>query len=475
MDIITIFTQLLRWGLIAIIGLVVLSILYYIVFLIYKKMFHGKKSITIKQLIVFALISAWLFVVLGLTIFSRGASFTGSINITFLASYINAWNKWSLEEFQLIIFNMLMFAPLGFLLPLLSKKEEKFSMICLTSFLVTLGIETTQLITGRGIFEFDDLIHNFLGSLFGYFIIMAIINCVKSKKIKIKEILKVFIIPLIVGIIFLAILFGYNNQKYGNMSILPATKIDMSAVNIENRANLSDETTEVSIYKNKYTNDLENAKDISKKVEKLINNSFSKTIRTDGNDKVFTSRKGSLENFQLNYCMDNGCWSYTNWEETVKIDEDKLYVNKDKIESWLKDNKLLPNNTKYSLQNDDTLRYDIESPTNIINNENDYYYGNIMVQFDSENRINSIFYNINYNEFVGKEKVITSKLAYNEVLNGNFSQYVPFNQGDKLVIEKCELDYIYDTKGYYQPVYTFSGYINEKDIEWRCQIPALKK
>lgn len=475
MDIITIFTQLLRLGLIAIIGVVGLSILYYIVFSIYKKMFRGTKNLTKKQWIVLILISGWLFVVLGLTIFSRGASFAGSINITFFTSYINAWNKWSLEEFQLIIFNMLMFAPLGFLLPLLSKKEEKFSIMCLTSFLVTLGIETTQLITGTGIFEFDDLIHNFLGSLFGYFIIMAIINCVKSKKIKIKEILKVFIIPIIVGIIFLSILLAYNNQKYGNMSILPATKIDMSVVNIENKADLSDEAIEVSIYKNKYTNNIENAKDISKKLEKLINNSFSETIRTDGNDKVFTSKQGSLEDFQLNYYMDNGCWSYTNWEENVKIDEDKLSANKEKIESWLKDNKLLPDNTKYSLQNDDTLRYDVEAPTNIRNNENDYYYGNIMVQFDKENRINSFFYNINYNEFVGKEKIITSKLAYNEVLNGNFSQYVPFNQGDKLVIEKCELDYIYDTKGYYQPVYTFSGYINEKDIEWRCQIPALEK
>lgn len=475
MDIITIFTQLVKWGLIAIIDVIGLSILYYIAFLIYKKVFHGKKNLTKQQWAVLVLISGWLFVVLGLTVFSRGENFTGSINITFFTSYINAWNQWSLKEFQLIIFNMLMFSPLGFLLPLLSKKEEKFSIICLTSFLVTFGIEITQLITGTGIFEFDDLLHNSIGSLFGYFIIMAIINCVRSRKLIIKEIIKVFTIPFIIGIVFITILLAYNNQKYGNMPILPATKVDMSIVKIENKVNLSDENIEVSIYKNKYTKDIENAKEISKRVEKLINGSFSKTIRIDGNNKVFISKKESSEVFQLSYFMYNGTWSYTTWKDTAEIAEDKLSTNKEKIESWLKDNKLLPNNTEYSLQNNDTLRYDVISPTNISDNENDYSYGNIMIHFDNENKINNIFYNVIYNEYVGKEEIISSKLAYNEILNGNFSQYVPFNQGDKLVIEKCELDYIYDTKGYYQPVYTFSGYINEKDNELRWQIPALKK
>lgn len=475
MDIITIFTQLIKWGLIALINVIGLSILYYIAFLIYKKVFHGKKNLTKKQWAVLVLISGWLFVVLGLTVFSRGANFTGSINITFFTSYINAWNQWSLEEFQLIIFNMLMFSPLGFLLPMLSKKEEKFSIICLTSFLVTFGIEITQLITGTGIFEFDDLLHNFIGSLFGYFIIMAIINCVRSRKLIIKEIIKVFVIPFIIGIIFITILLAYNNQKYGNMPILPATKVDMSIVKIENKVNLSDENIEVSIYKNKYTKDIEKAKEISEKVEKLINNIFSNTIRTDGNNKVFTSKKGSSEIFQLSYFMHNGTWSYTTWKDYAKIDEDKVSTNKEKIEAWLKDNKLLPDNTEYSLQNNDTLRYDVISPANISDNEKDYSYGSIMIHFDNENRINNIFYNVIYNEYVGKEEIISPKLAYNEILNGNFSQYVPFNLGDKLVIEKCELDYIYDTKGYYQPVYTFSGYINEKDNEFRWQIPALKK
>lgn len=90
-------------------------------------MFHGKRNFTKKQWIVLVLISSWLIVVFGLTTFIRGANFTGSINISFFTSYNNAWNQWSLKEFQLIIFNILMFTPLEFLLPLLSKKRRKIS------------------------------------------------------------------------------------------------------------------------------------------------------------------------------------------------------------------------------------------------------------------------------------------------------------------------------------------------------------
>ena len=61
-----------------------------------------------------------------------------------------------------------------------------------------------------------------------------------------------------------------------------------------------------------------------------------------------------------------------------------------------------------------------------------------------------------------------------QIEKGNFEQFQPFQKGDVLYIEECELTYIYDTKGFYQPVYQFSGYINNKDHLWICEIPAVK-
>ena len=51
---------------------------------------------------------------------------------------------WSASELQLILFNMLMFVPLGFLLPLLWKQAEKLWVTLAVSLCLTGGIEIFQ-------------------------------------------------------------------------------------------------------------------------------------------------------------------------------------------------------------------------------------------------------------------------------------------------------------------------------------------
>ena len=83
MDIITILQALLRWGIPALAGGIVVFLLLASAYLIYKKVFHGKKTITKMQAICAVLLCCWLLMVFGLTSFSRGASYTGEFNIDF--------------------------------------------------------------------------------------------------------------------------------------------------------------------------------------------------------------------------------------------------------------------------------------------------------------------------------------------------------------------------------------------------------
>ena len=63
--------------------------------------------------------------------------------------------------------NVLVFAPFGFLLMRLSKK----TWVALgASFLITLAIETLQLITRRGFFELADILLNFAGAVIGWLV-----------------------------------------------------------------------------------------------------------------------------------------------------------------------------------------------------------------------------------------------------------------------------------------------------------------
>ena len=96
-----------------------------------------------------------------------------------------------------------------------------------------------------------------------------------------------------------------------------------------------------------------------------------------------------------------------------------------------------------------------------------------MMKFDENGTLIDLAYQISWNEYVTTEDIISPNEAYAQVEGGNFEQYVPFQQGDVLCIEECGLSYIYDTKGFYQPVYQFRGYVNSAEYVWICQIPAL--
>lgn len=64
--------------------------------------------------------------------------------------------------------NILLFIPLGIVLPVVSNKEQKCYRTILGGLTLSLFVETTQLITSRGYFEIDDMILNSFGTALGY-------------------------------------------------------------------------------------------------------------------------------------------------------------------------------------------------------------------------------------------------------------------------------------------------------------------
>lgn len=78
-------------------------------------------------------------------------------------------NHVGISSFLLNVFgNIFAFSPFGLLLPILSVRVRKWWKMLLLSFLVTMCIECTQLVTRLGVFDVDDLLMNTLGGLIGY-------------------------------------------------------------------------------------------------------------------------------------------------------------------------------------------------------------------------------------------------------------------------------------------------------------------
>lgn len=73
-----------------------------------------------------------------------------------------------LSAFLNLAGNLVGFIPLGILVPWVSRRMRCWTRIVKLGFLVTLVVETLQLVLKAGIFDVDDIILNTVGTLVGY-------------------------------------------------------------------------------------------------------------------------------------------------------------------------------------------------------------------------------------------------------------------------------------------------------------------
>ncbi|WP_051688388.1 VanZ family protein [Butyrivibrio sp. AE2032] len=77
--------------------------------------------------------------------------------------------------------NVILFIPTGILTTVLLKGKRKW-LVILSGLILTVIIELSQLFLHRGLFEFDDIIHNTLGTVIGLLLVMAIRKMLTRKR-----------------------------------------------------------------------------------------------------------------------------------------------------------------------------------------------------------------------------------------------------------------------------------------------------
>lgn len=76
--------------------------------------------------------------------------------------------------------NFLLFLPLGILLPIFCRKARTWKRMGFFALCFSFSIEFTQLKTGRGYFQIDDILLNVLGALCGFFLYKVFGFLIKS-------------------------------------------------------------------------------------------------------------------------------------------------------------------------------------------------------------------------------------------------------------------------------------------------------
>ena len=84
-----------------------------------------------------------------------------------------SWKQWSVQKNQ-ILTNVAMFIPIGALAGWLWKWK---GLLVAAGFSIAIGL--LQLVTTRGLMEFDDVLHNMIGAVVGVGIVMVV-----GKKLK---------------------------------------------------------------------------------------------------------------------------------------------------------------------------------------------------------------------------------------------------------------------------------------------------
>lgn len=429
--------------------------------------FKGQRKMNFTKLLWWILFICYMVIVLGVTLIERDG-YWGWRQITPLFySYKLAWFSGNAVEWRNIILNICMFIPLGFLLPLGIKCFKSFYLTAFAGFIFTVVIEASQLCFHLGMFELDDLMNNTVGSMIGFGIYVLYGKIILRRNFHIRKIILAQI-PLLLTILLFGSLFViYQFQELGNLSYEFRIPFDHEALSVRTDTTFSEEAVTAAVYK---------CKKLSKEKATTFAREFYERLglqldesRNDFYDEtgIFYDTKGSIH-LWIDYL--GGCYWFTDFD--TKYDA-KSTVKKNATEEEVK--AALEAYGIY-IPDDITMDYrdDLESYIfEYVNYEADSYFldGSIVVEYMDNGTIAGINYGVITSELYKEVHILSEKEAYEMICDGDFN----FQQIDGMNIhaKSCSLEYLADSKDYYQPVYHFLCQVNGK--ETLIGIPAIQK
>lgn len=129
-----------------------------------------KKKLNIIQAGAVVAMVIFLAIVFGSTVFTR-TSTVRQYELMPLWSWraIIRYHDWGLLKEDLL--NCILLLPAGALLPVITNRKVKWYQALVFGVLISAVIETSQLVFMRGLFEWDDMIHNGLGCMIGCLVV----------------------------------------------------------------------------------------------------------------------------------------------------------------------------------------------------------------------------------------------------------------------------------------------------------------
>lgn len=451
-------------------GIFMVSILFLFGYhVIYKRVLKKQQTLTFGKIVLLIILFSYIFVVVGATILLRNSSkeLVERFNLYLFSQYRSAWYNYSAAEWRNIVLNIVMFIPFGILLPLLYPKLRGSWRVIGICFCGTFLIEVCQLVTKRGIFEIDDIIHNVLGALIGYGLFCCVFVLMYSRPVQIRKLI-LALIPLFATItIFGVIMVIYQLKEFGIMTQTYAYRIDMESVDLSYETEFSDEYGQAMIYSTSGLASDQQIKTFANDFFSLLGTAYDEnnTRFIKNHVAYFTAKDPNGRGLSLG--VDYLAMTY-NYEDFSKSEYNMVYVDEQYIKDKLIEyNICIPESVDFTEQEDGLCHFDAISEIDGTMT----MWGWLECEYYDDDAIKRIYNHLVNCNAVRMVDIISEQEAYERIEKGMF-RCESDAEINSLHILSVELLYEMDTKGFLQPVYNFIVELNG-DEQADIIIPAL--
>lgn len=437
--------------------------------LIYRGLMKGTKRLKFSKVLWILLLVGYLGVLALVTVLrpGEGGWHTRKIYPLFY-SYKSAWLSFNTLEWRNLILNIAMFVPFGFLLPMAFGFFRTFWKTYLAGFIVTLGIEMSQLVFRMGVVECDDIFNNLLGAMIGYgvyAVVCLIADLIKKKKHPVGKTLALQI-PLLGTVITFCVIFAaYDGKELGNLKAYSIEK--MTGFEIVSHKEYTTDTKKAMVYKAEVLD-----KDGADKIAEEFFAGLSTTIdetRNDYYDETAFYYSTDSKGFWIDYI--GAKYNYTDFN--VGFGNDEVAVEENATEGEILDalnryHVMVPKEMEFSTNGDGVYYITVKNSL-----EHDrlydgvirctYYKNGVMGNID-----NSMITGETYKEF----ELISEQEAYEKICNGKIRLWISDEENAKIALGDVRLSYVLDSKGFYQPVYLFDTVAGDSSFE--IEVPAVR-
>ena len=328
-------------------------------------------------------------------------------NLQLFLAWREAYQRFTLQIWLNVLLNIALFVPLGFLLSLLAKPFRKWYAALGAGFGVSLLIELAQLFTGRGMCDVDDLFTNTLGAMLGWCAAMLVLALHQKNRTWPRY----CALPAAFALALSAIFISYAAQPYGNLRDASVTTTDLSGVRWSD---------DLVIYANHSSGDF------------------------------------------LNVTLHDGTWEYSfGRDHTPVFDAPASGVTEDMLREELdKFGFSIPADAAFTLSPYGESSYRAVFSADLLPTEGGFLHGtltcDLRTQGDGQSTLSQLENRITTLAPVREEPILSPAQALAALQSGKSFEGAWFAQSvQQIEVRSSTLDYLSDSKGFYQPVYRF--------------------